>query len=173
MGKTTKVEYIQTITVDELADKFGKGKFATVVFKKKSDGSTRILNGKTSVKRGLKGGEASYDAKSRGQLRVFDVNLKENGKRVGGYRSVTASNVEEVRSGKVIYKVQNVKPVLNFVQSITHESRTNILRVVLNGVVYRYFEVPRSVYLDLIEATNKGEFFNQNIRNAYGYLRVS
>jgi hypothetical protein len=168
------VEKIQSIDVNGLRNLFSKGRFATVVFKKKGDGSIRTLNGKTNVQRGLSGGGETYDAQSYGQLRVFDVNAKDsNGVRVGGYRTVTAQNVYEVRAKGKIYKVENVIPAVNFVQSVTFDSRSNVLRAVLDNVIYRYFNVPRKVFLDLIESTNKGKYFNEHIRNKFGYQRVN
>jgi hypothetical protein len=35
------------------------------------------------------------------------------------------------------------------------------------GDVYRYFEVPASIYQELLEAESKGRYFNQHIRNRF------
>jgi hypothetical protein len=102
MNKPTII--MQAITLNDLRQKFGKGRFATVTFKK-LDGTTRVLNGKTKVKRGITGGGEVYNATHFNQLRVFDVNIRKNGVRVGGYRTVTADNVIDVRANKVVYKI--------------------------------------------------------------------
>ena len=96
---------IQTITLDALRNMFGKGRFATVRFTKKTDGSIRTLNGKTKVQRGITGGGEVYDASAKNQLRVFDVNIRQNGVRTGGYRTVTVDNVIDVRTNKTIYTI--------------------------------------------------------------------
>jgi len=41
-----------------------------------------------------------------------------------------------------------------------------------NGGVYQYFEVPEVAYAELMSASSKGRYFNQNIRNVYRCKRV-
>ena len=165
-----KIKEIQNINVNQLKSLFSEGKFATVVFTKKSDGSERTLNGKLLVKSALKGGEAPYTASDYGQLRVFDVNLKDNnGKRVGGYRSVTAQNVKSVTSKGVKYVVKHPDVVLNFVQSIRYNFKSKVLTLKLNGKVYNYHNVGVHVHRGLIDATNKGAYFNQHIKGQYSF----
>lgn len=44
------------------------------------------------------------------------------------------------------------------------------LDIVFNsGEVYRYLNVPISLYRDLLEAVSKGAFFNAQIRNQYSF----
>lgn len=38
-----------------------------------------------------------------------------------------------------------------------------------SGTVYQYFDVPRSVYLDLMKADSHGRFFSQYVRNEFEY----
>ncbi|HEU4325890.1 MAG TPA: KTSC domain-containing protein [Roseiflexaceae bacterium] len=38
--------------------------------------------------------------------------------------------------------------------------------------VYRYSEVPEEVYRALLAADSKGRYFNEQIKERYGYLRV-
>lgn len=85
------------LTVDNLKEFFGGGKFATVTFIKK-DGTKRTLNGKTKVNQQINGNGPSYDAESHGQIRIFDMVAK-------GWRTVTASQVKEVRTGGVRYVI--------------------------------------------------------------------
>ena len=40
------------------------------------------------------------------------------------------------------------------------------------GAVYQYFDVPESVYLELINAASVGQFYNKNIRNSYRYVQL-
>ena len=41
-----------------------------------------------------------------------------------------------------------------------------------NGAIYRYLEVRPSVYRDLMRATSKARFYDENIRRKYRSLRV-
>lgn len=172
-NKNRRVINIQDVNVRELRNHFAKGRIATVVFTKKGDGSTRVLNGKTNVQRGMVGGEPAYDAESRGQLRVFDVNAKDaNGVRTGGYRTVTAQNVQEIRANGNIYKVVGGgEPALALIQGVQFSN--GVLRLVINGNVYRYFGVPREIHIGLVDAPNKGSYFNSNIRGKFDYVRVA
>lgn len=40
-----------------------------------------------------------------------------------------------------------------------------------SGDVYQYFDVPESVYQQLMQASSIGAFLNQQIKNSYRYAR--
>ncbi|AKU43609.1 hypothetical protein CPT_Seuss83 [Caulobacter phage Seuss] len=42
-----------------------------------------------------------------------------------------------------------------------------------NGGVYQYFEVPKSVYFELMEAESKGQYLNRSIKPAYRFEKVT
>lgn len=170
-----KIVEVESISVTELKKLFGRGKFASLEFVKKSDGTDRVLNGKLTVKRCLAGGEASYDAESRGQVRIVDINKKDkDGKRVGRFTAVTANNLKWVQAEGVRYVVTgNAKPERVFIQSIQHNNINKILRLTLNDRTYVYFGVPREVYVALINSPNKGNYFNTHIKNVYKFNEVS
>jgi hypothetical protein len=42
-----------------------------------------------------------------------------------------------------------------------------------SGALYRYFAVPKAVFLGLIAAESKGSYFNRNVRNLFSYERVA
>ena len=69
----------------------GKGEFFTVTFVKRTDGTTRTLNGRLGVRRYLKGGDLPYDAAERELLPVFDTKGNE-------YRMI---NLRRIISAKV------------------------------------------------------------------------
>jgi hypothetical protein len=49
-----------------------------------------------------------------------------------------------------------------------YQPRNALLEVEFRtGAVYRYFEVPASIYQELLEAESKGRYFNQHIRNRF------
>jgi uncharacterized protein YqiB (DUF1249 family) len=41
-----------------------------------------------------------------------------------------------------------------------------------NGRIYQYYDVPVSVYLELMAAESKGKYFNAHIRNEYKYQEI-
>jgi KTSC domain len=41
-----------------------------------------------------------------------------------------------------------------------------------SGKIYRYREVPAEIYDGLLDAESKGEFFNDNIKDAFVYSEV-
>jgi hypothetical protein len=42
----------------------------------------------------------------------------------------------------------------------------------VSGKVYRYGSVPLAIYVDLLDAESKGEFFNANIKDVFPYVEV-
>jgi hypothetical protein len=41
-----------------------------------------------------------------------------------------------------------------------------------SGMTYRYLKVPLEIYDGLLDAESKGEFFNENIKDAFVYSEV-
>jgi hypothetical protein len=57
--------------------------------------------------------------------------------------------------------------------TIGYSKRRHILEIeFVNGAVYRYLDVPPSVYRDLIAAESKARFYDWNIKRTYRSLRV-
>jgi KTSC domain len=42
-----------------------------------------------------------------------------------------------------------------------------------SGGVYEYYHVPPSEYVGLMQASSHGKYFHANIKNHYGYRRIS
>jgi hypothetical protein len=40
------------------------------------------------------------------------------------------------------------------------------------GRVYRYLGVPEHLYAELLRAESRGRFFNENVRDAYRFVRA-
>jgi hypothetical protein len=81
-------------------------KIFTVTFVKK-DGTVRVLNGKTGVKKHLKGGELGYDPISKGLIPVFDLKSE-------GYRMINSQTVKEIKSEKQVYTFEEGELVENW-----------------------------------------------------------
>lgn len=60
------------------------------------------------------------------------------------------------------------------VASVGYDATTMTLQVEFkkSGYVYDYFEVPETVYRELLAAESVGTYVNQNIRSAFRYARV-
>ena len=43
----------------------------------------------------------------------------------------------------------------------------------ISGKTYRYFEVPPAIYDGLLDSESKGEYFNENIKDAFAYSEVA
>ena len=41
------------------------------------------------------------------------------------------------------------------------------------GTTYRYLEVPKNVFEDLLRAESVGRYFNRHIRHCFKYLRLA
>jgi hypothetical protein len=59
------------------------------------------------------------------------------------------------------------------VRSVGYQRRSRILEIEFqSGAVYQYVDVPARVYEQFWEAESKGKYFNDEIREAYGFVRV-
>jgi lysyl-tRNA synthetase class 2 len=65
-----------------------------------------------------------------------------------------------------------LKNTSNVIKSFDYDGATQILRVEFNnGSVYKYRDVPESVYQELKMAPSVGQYFNTHIREKYGHDR--
>ena len=59
------------------------------------------------------------------------------------------------------------------VTSVGYDPNTLTLEVEFkDGTVYQYFDVPETVYQELMRASSVGQFMHTNIRNNYRYVKV-
>ncbi len=59
------------------------------------------------------------------------------------------------------------------VASVGYDPNTMTLEVEFrNGSVYQYFDVPETVYQDLMSASSVGTYLNQNIKASYRYAEI-
>ena len=68
----------------------------------------------------------------------------------------------------------NRTPVTSsWVASVGYDPNTMTLEVELsNGSVYQYFDVPETVYQDLMSASSVGTYLSQNIKANYRYGQI-
>lgn len=67
-----------------------EGKFFSVEFTKRSDGSLRTMLARTGVKAHLKGGEAAYSFAEKGLISVYDL-------KAAGYRAVPVEGIVRIK----------------------------------------------------------------------------
>ena len=59
------------------------------------------------------------------------------------------------------------------VAEVGYDPATMILEVkFLNGSVYQYFDVPESLYQELLHAESVGRFLHAQIKNSYRYTKL-
>ncbi len=57
--------------------------------------------------------------------------------------------------------------------SVGYDAKNQILEIEFNhGGVYQYFDVPKDVYDELMEADSHGKYFVHNIRDDYEYVKL-
>ena len=66
------------------------------------------------------------------------------------------------------------EPVLSSnVASVGYSKKLHALEIEFTrGAIYRFLDVPREVYRDLMQTSSKGHFINENIRGQFRFVRV-
>ena len=85
-----------------------------------------------------------------------------------------ASSPNESRPANPIVSHIRRQPVdSSAIASIGYSKRLHALEIeFVNGAIYRYLEVPRSMYRQLIKADSKARFYTKNIRGRYRSVHV-
>ena len=61
----------------------------------------------------------------------------------------------------------------SMIASLGYNASTSTLEVEFNsGAVWQYYEVPESVYYDMMNSGSLGKFFYANIKGSYGESQV-
>lgn len=76
-----------------------KGKVFSVVFTKRTDGSTRKMTARLGVKSALRGGDAAYNAKAKGLVVVYDFGKRD-------YRAIPIDSLTALTCGGERYEVR-------------------------------------------------------------------
>ena len=90
--------------------------------------------------------------------------------------SIANAPDEDIRSesrNPVISRIPRARVASNVIATVGYSKRRHILEIeFLNGAVYRYLNVPSSVYRDLMQANSKARYYVTNIKGSYPSLRV-
>ena len=62
----------------------------------------------------------------------------------------------------------------SLIRSVGYDLPSSVLEIEFTGEgrIYEYYDVPLSVYSELMAAPSKGEYFNEYIRDMYSYQQV-
>ena len=59
------------------------------------------------------------------------------------------------------------------IASVGYDNQSSTLEIeFLNGSIYQYFDVPESVYNELMQAASLGSYLNSYIKGKYRFSRV-
>jgi hypothetical protein len=61
----------------------------------------------------------------------------------------------------------------SMIQAAGYDEKSSTLEVVFNsGKTYRYFEVPKTVYLELMESNSKGSYMLSDVIDCFPYEQI-
>lgn len=59
------------------------------------------------------------------------------------------------------------------IASVGYKKTEKVLEIRFNGGgIYQYVDVPEHVYMNMMTAESKGQYFHSNIRNSYTFTKV-
>ena len=74
---------------------------------------------------------------------------------------------------KIVSRIPREPVGSSAIASVGYSKRRQFLEIeFVNGAVYRYFSVPRSVYHKLMAAQSKARYYHENIRGNFKSLRI-
>jgi KTSC domain len=80
---------------------------------------------------------------------------------------------QDEQTPKVVTRIRRECVASRAIAAIGYSKRLQILDIeFLNGAIYRYEEVPRSVYHELMEADSKAHYFHQHIKGRFKSSRI-
>ncbi len=73
----------------------------------------------------------------------------------------------------VVSRIRREAVASSNVASIGYSQHLHVLEIEFTrGAIYRFLEVPRSVYRELMDSGSKGHFIAENLRGRYRFVRV-
>ena len=92
---------------------------------------------------------------------------------VTAVQSAPAETQEDSDSPKIRSRIPRAPVESSAISAIGYSKRLQILEIeFLNGAIYRYTGVPRSVYHKLMAAESKARYYDENIKGSYKSARV-
>ena len=82
-------------------------------------------------------------------------------------------NIRSEARNPVISHIPRETVASKVIASVGYSKRRHTLEIeFLNGAIYRYLEVPPSVYRELIAADSKARYYDANVKGKYPSVRV-
>ena len=86
---------------------------------------------------------------------------------------VAIANPSENNSNAITSHIPRERVQSSALASIGYSKRLHILEIeFVNGAIYRYDDIPPSVYRDLMSADSKARYYDTNIKGNYRSVRV-
>lgn len=58
-------------------------------------------------------------------------------------------------------------------ESVGYDERLKLLHIqFVDGSLYEYYDVPKSVYIDLINASSAGKYFHKYVKGVYHFSKI-
>ena len=87
--------------------------------------------------------------------------------------AVAIANPSENKSSAITSHIPRQRVQSSALASIGYSKRLHILEIeFVNGAIYRYDQVPPSVYRDLMSTDSKARYYDANIKGNYHSVRV-
>ncbi len=84
-----------------------------------------------------------------------------------------ADPAKTVDSQRIVSHIPREPVHSTAIAKVGYSKRRRILEIeFVNGAIYRYLNVPASVYRDLMSAQSKARYYDMNIKGTYQSLRV-
>ena len=85
----------------------------------------------------------------------------------------TVQSAEKHHSEIVRSRIPRATVISTGIAAIGYSKRLHVLEMEFaNGAVYRYKNVPATVYRNLVVSDSKGQFYHRRIRGKYRFLHV-
>jgi hypothetical protein len=96
---------------------------------------------------------------------------------IAGCTAIAFASAAPVGSGeradRIISRIPREPVGSSAIAGVGYSKRLHILEIEFNnGAVYRYFDVPRAVYRNLMRAESKTRYYLQNIKGQYRSVRI-
>jgi hypothetical protein len=73
----------------------------------------------------------------------------------------------------IVSRIQRETVDSSALAAVGYSKRLRALEIEFHdGLIYRYLDVPGSIYTDMMHAESKAHFYNQNVRGKFHCLRV-
>jgi hypothetical protein len=87
--------------------------------------------------------------------------------------SVFSGNAQAAEEAAITSHIPRERVQSRVIAEIGYSKRRHLLEIEFaNGAIYRYVDVPPSVYRDLISAESKARYYDANIKRNYRSVRV-